>query len=268
MADLTALEKRKLEKVLGMGSGYVLHFSNVTFADYFFDVAGINIYDDRYAYRGSSKANHMRAFWEVEDGRTVARVLRPRLENWDDFDTAGFAPPSGDILGILDRLERDGSIPDSGALAAPPGGDEAFVAVARQVREAIDRDEPELAIDRLHTFLVKYMRRLCVRRGVEATRDKPLHSLMGEYAKAVRAQGAIDSEITLRILRSTISIMEALNHARNERSLAHDNDLMDHDESALVFAHVGSVVRFLDAVEGRVDEEVGHALDWDDEIGL
>jgi len=155
---------------------------------------------------------------------------------------------------------------DAGALVAPADADEAFETVARYIREAIDRNETAAAIDRLHTFMVKYMRRLCRRRGVEVTRDKPLHSLMGEYIKAVREQGAIDSEITLRILKSTTSILEALNLARNEQSLAHDNDLMDHDESQLVFAHVASLVRFLDAVESRVDGETGHALDWSDEI--
>jgi hypothetical protein len=34
MSDLTALEKRKLEKLLGMDSGYVLNFSNKTFAEF------------------------------------------------------------------------------------------------------------------------------------------------------------------------------------------------------------------------------------------
>lgn len=266
MADLSALEKRKLEKLLGMGSGYVLNFSNTTFADYFYDVAGINIYDDKYGYRGSSKANHMRAFWETEANHAVASALSPLMENWDDFETHGFDPPSPDDLAILERLRGSAPVADAGVLVSPPDGDEAFETVARHVREAIERNEPEAAIDRLHTFLIKYMRRLCRRRGIEASRDKPLHSLMGEYTKAVRDQGAIESEITLRILRSTISIMEALNRVRNEQSLAHDNDLMDHDESLLVFAHVASVVRFLEAVESRVDGDAGHALEWDDEI--
>ncbi|NTW29426.1 MAG: abortive infection family protein [Coriobacteriia bacterium] len=249
-----------------MGSGYVLNFSNTTFADYFSDVAGINIYDDNYGYRGASKANHMRAFWETADNHTVARALVPLLENWADFETNGFDAPAPEDLAIIERLRTSAPVADAAALVAPPDADEAFETVARYVREAIDRNETEAAIDRLHTFMVKYMRRLCRRRGIEVSRDKPLHSLMGEYIKAVRAQGAIESEITLRILKSTTSILEALNGARNEQSLAHDNDLMDHDESLLVFAHVASLVRFMDTVEGRVDGETGHALDWNDAI--
>jgi hypothetical protein len=37
---------------------------------------GINIYDEKYRFNGSSKAKHMRAFIATEDEFTVARVLR------------------------------------------------------------------------------------------------------------------------------------------------------------------------------------------------
>lgn len=266
MSDLSAIEQRRLERLLGMQNGCVLEFSNASLQDFFADVAHIDIYDEKYARRGTSKANRMRAFWELEPNYTVATVLGALLENWEYLPTAGFEPPAQEAFAIIDRLRGCGPVVDTSALAAPVGADEAFVTVARHVREAIERNEPEAAIDRLHTFMVKYLRRLCSRRGIEVTRDKPLHSLMGEYSKAVSEHGLIQSDITLRILRSTISILEALNSARNERSLAHDNDLMDHAESVLAFSHVSSVVWFLDSVESRVDRDVGHALDWDDRI--
>ena len=41
MSDLTNLEKRKLEKLLGMASGYVLNFSNKTFAEFVMDCTGL-----------------------------------------------------------------------------------------------------------------------------------------------------------------------------------------------------------------------------------
>jgi len=34
MTDLTAFERRKLEKLFGMGGGYVLNFSDRTLADF------------------------------------------------------------------------------------------------------------------------------------------------------------------------------------------------------------------------------------------
>lgn len=75
MSNLTAIEKRKLERVLGMGSGYVLNLSNRTFAEFFLDSFGIDIYDTKYDYDSGSKANRMRAFWERESNYLVGKVL-------------------------------------------------------------------------------------------------------------------------------------------------------------------------------------------------
>jgi hypothetical protein len=48
MADLTMLERRKLESLLNMGGGYVLDFSNRTFAEFFRETVGRDIYADPY----------------------------------------------------------------------------------------------------------------------------------------------------------------------------------------------------------------------------
>jgi hypothetical protein len=57
MSDLTSTERRKLEQLLGMGSGYVLNFSNRTFDDFFFESIGRSIYDPQYDYgRGSVRS--------------------------------------------------------------------------------------------------------------------------------------------------------------------------------------------------------------------
>ena len=48
MSSLTHIEKLKLERELGMGSGYVLAFSNRTFEEFFREVVGVQIYDPRF----------------------------------------------------------------------------------------------------------------------------------------------------------------------------------------------------------------------------
>ncbi len=56
MSDLTGLEKHKFEQLLGMSSGYVLNFSNRSFAEFIQDSTGRNICDSRYDYGSGSKA--------------------------------------------------------------------------------------------------------------------------------------------------------------------------------------------------------------------
>jgi hypothetical protein len=82
MSGLTYLEKRQLEDLFGMGSGYVLDFSNRTFQEFFEDTVQINIYDPKYERNGSSKANHLRTFWEIEDDFKVGKALSELLEIW------------------------------------------------------------------------------------------------------------------------------------------------------------------------------------------
>ncbi len=263
MSDLTAIEKRKLERALGMGGGYVLNFSNRTFEEFFLDTVGIDIYDDKYAYSSGSKANRMRAFWDKESNYLVARVLEPIFSNWDEF--AGYGSPEEppeECVRIVHRLKDSAPIPELGAFA-PNVDDETFEVLARSVRNSIEQNEPEAGLDRLHTFLVKYFRVLCQRRGLEVNREKPLHSLVGEYIKALKNEGRIESEITERILKSTISVMEAFNRVRNEQSFAHDNDVLNYHESLLIFGYISSCVRFVEAIEtGKTSSESEKTDDW------
>lgn len=72
MFDLSGSDRRKLEKLLGMGGGYVLNFSDRTFGD-FFDEYRVEIDTERYRVRGSSKANRMRTFWALDADHVVGR---------------------------------------------------------------------------------------------------------------------------------------------------------------------------------------------------
>src|SRR5689334_20896996 len=80
MSDLTPLEKRKLEQFLGMESGYVLDFSNRTFAEFVAHSTGRDIFDSRYDYASGSKANRLRAFWLKEDNAMVAKLVGDLLD--------------------------------------------------------------------------------------------------------------------------------------------------------------------------------------------
>ena len=264
MSDLSVIEKRKLERALGMGDGYVLNFSNRTFAEFFRDCFGINIYDDKYDYGSGSKANRMRAFWEREGNYAVGRVLDLLFTEWEEFKAPDSPdrPPS-ECLKIVCRLKASAPLPDFKALTVNIG-DQSFEVLARSVREAIDRNEPEAGLDRLHTFVVKYFRVLCKKRRIDTSLDKPLHSLVGEYVKATKNEGLIESEMAERILKSSISIMEAFNRVRNQQSFAHDNKVLNYDESLLIFAHVTSSIRFIQTIEMS---SIRASADGDDQFG-
>ncbi|MEN1710964.1 hypothetical protein [Pseudomonas aeruginosa] len=66
MAEISAFERRKLEKVLDMGSGYVLDFTDRTYAEFFIDFR-VDIDAAQFRIGGDSKARRMRTFWDFAE---------------------------------------------------------------------------------------------------------------------------------------------------------------------------------------------------------
>ncbi len=272
MADLTAKEKKKLETLFGMRSGYVLNFSNRTFQEFVLDTTNKDIYDDIYAFRGDSKANRLRAFWQVESNYVVGKLISALLEQWMEMRMAvGDSIESGDkflyeqSLSTADRLQH-GAIDDHLAtvLVANADDDKDFTLLARTIRESLDRNEPEAALDRLHTFMVRYLRRLCEKHGIAYDRDKPLHSLYGEYVKKLKQQNLIESDMAQKIVKYATSLLDAFNDVRNNRSLAHDNPLLSYSESMLIFRTVGSLISFIESIEAvNSNDPVNARSSWE-----
>lgn len=232
--------------MLSMGGGYVLDFSDRTFSEFVLDATGKKIFDDAYRYASGSKANRLRAFWSKEPDHVVAQLLGALLEYATDSDNE--PPQATACTGIIERLRRSASVQDLSALEPNAAGRE-FEALAKSIKESIEGNEPEAGLDRLHTFVVKYVRVLCGQHGIGTGPDKPLHSLFGEYLKSLKKRGLVESEMTERILKSTISVLEAFNDVRNNRSLAHDNRLLGYHEALLIFNNVASAIRFLATIE-------------------
>lgn len=254
MADLKPIEKRKLEMLLRMSGGYVLDFTNRSFAEFVLDSTGKEIFDKKYDYASSSKANRMRAFWTKEPNHVVGKLLGDLLEYYkllyiytdekqlyDDCERIVYLlMESAPVLGI--------------EAISPNSGGRDFEVLSKSVRDSIERNEPELGLDRLHTFVVKYIRVLCKKHGIDAERHKPLHSIFGEYVKQLKREELIESQMTERILKSSISTMEAFNHVRNTQSFAHDNPILNYNESILIFNHVASAIRFICTLEDEKPE--------------
>ncbi|HRQ22789.1 MAG TPA: hypothetical protein PLF42_05085 [Anaerolineales bacterium] len=82
MSDLSSIERLKFEALFDMESGYVLDFSNNTFSAFTIENVGIDIFDSKYEYGSSSKANRLRKFWLEEPNEVVGRLLAALLDYW------------------------------------------------------------------------------------------------------------------------------------------------------------------------------------------
>jgi len=113
MSTLTVIERRYLEKFLDMGGGYVLRYSDKTFGA-FFQRHSIDIHGPNYQVHGTSKANKLRAFWDIENDPVVGKVMSGMVDeyvvdcelNKNDFDSALLER----VRGIVSRLNGDPQI--------------------------------------------------------------------------------------------------------------------------------------------------------------
>jgi len=117
-AAITELDLRVIERVLEMGSGYVLDFSDRTFAGFFYDF-GVDIGATKYCGEGTSKAKRLRGFLRAEapplTGRVLAELLKHRMLNGDlpkDTDHAAFAAivarHGGGVATAVPQTNEDG----------------------------------------------------------------------------------------------------------------------------------------------------------------
>tara|TARA_Y100001933_G_scaffold251474_1_gene289216 strand:+ start:157 stop:987 length:831 start_codon:yes stop_codon:yes gene_type:complete len=247
MADLSFAEEKKFEMLFGMFSGYVLDFSNRTFEDFFFRSIQINIYDEKFNAYSGSKANRLRAFWKSESNYLVGKLLKDMVEYAAAFDSVDQKLLDECRL-AAERLLQCAPVPEIDAIT-PNAPGPTFEALAKSVREAIENNEPETGLDRLHTFVVKYFRAICEKHSIPVDRNKPLHSMVGGYVKFLDGAGLLHSEMSKRILKSSIQTMEAFNHVRNNQSFAHDNEVLNRAESLLIYNHVTATIRFIETLE-------------------
>lgn len=80
MAELDTATKRRLESLLGMSGGYVLDFSNDSFADFVRTSVGFDPYE-KYS-SDLSKAKLLRQIWREEPSPSVAKLNLDLLEHW------------------------------------------------------------------------------------------------------------------------------------------------------------------------------------------
>lgn len=262
MADLISIEKIKLESLFNMSGGYVLNFSNKTFQQFILENTQKDIYDAIYSFYGDSKANRLRAFWTKESNYLVSKLIIALVEyvqesmlKWEEVIDTKKQKLLAECTQIAERIKQDGVYEGIDSIMQPDLEDKDFSQLANHIRDSIEKNEPEAAMDRLHTFIFKYVRSLCDKHNITYDKNKPLHSCYGEYVKFLKKSNLLESEMAERILKYAITILDSFNDVRNNRSFAHDNKILNYDESMLIFKNVSSIIAFIESIEAKDDKK-------------
>lgn len=142
MSSLTITDRRVLEDHFGMGGGWVLNFSDSTFAEFVHEAVGADIHDERYQEFGTSKAKKLRAFWKLEPDHVVAKLILALVDYSATLGTQSQENISNaeKCLGIAARLL-------AGAPSLSPLKEHAKVLNAGHLAEQIRRLEDSVESD-------------------------------------------------------------------------------------------------------------------------
>lgn len=238
---LTAAELRIIEQVLDMGSGYVLDFSNRTFAEFFADLdVGIEPEDN-----GRSKAKRLRAFFCSASTAECARVLHALLEYRGEQEGDEQRASIDKYRAIVSRLEGI-AVPLSAAPIAPN------VLTLAYVRELSDKAERRLAASDMEGAIT--VSRTLIEAVLEQL-ERRLTGQSGNYAgdlqrqyKAVAKILRIDDkddrvdEGFKQIARGLVQIVNGLATIRNMASDGHVRHVQPQDRHARVAVNSAKTV--------------------------
>lgn len=237
MANLKRSEMRFIDDVFDMGTGYVLDFSNRTFAEFFEDEFGVNIYQEKYQGRGASKANRMRALIDAEDGFLVGKVLRKlwgyRVQSIVSADPSRALPEAvqARFFDLVGRIEAGFSSPVLGSLSGAAGILN-FDTVSRDLERALGsaKDDPEDAVTAACSTVESVCRSILIELGEGLPDKKDIKGLFGAVRKPLGlASDRTDLDPLIaddvrKILNGLATVIEGIGALRTHGGDAHGRE--------------------------------------------
>lgn len=255
MAGLTYRERLIFEELFELDSGYVLDFSNSTFARFILETINIDIYGGPGYEEYCSKANKLRQIWSRESDVVVGKLMDELLVYCEELCSRKEEELSERTIKKINELRvavnrlKGTNI----SVSLPVKSEETLQTLIEDINNSLARNKPTLVLDRLHTFATKLLRQVCIDNSINIEDGKgnnlPLHSLAGMLKKQYEKVEIFESSFTLLALQNSISLFDSYNKVRNDKSYAHDNDILNMVEADFVVKSMANVLTFVDNVE-------------------
>lgn len=265
VSNIEAKTKLILEELFDMNSGYVMNLSSTKFSDLIYDVTRIKIYDEKYNFRSGSKANRLRSLWNIESNQNVAAInltllgyweQQFRLSNPDEEKFYRYYNLKVDAAKQLTLLSKDTRTNFNTSILESIKTEKDFQLLKNDIQRTLDNNEPQLALDRTHTLLVTYFRKLCTKHGIVYNEKETVDNLFSKYINHFNKLEYFESDMSIKILRLPSQALEKYNNVRNNKSFAHSNNILKYSESNLIIEFVFLVLKFVVNLEEQYDDDI------------
>ncbi len=217
MSSLTFTERTKLEKLLGMSSGYVSNFSDSTFGHFFADTVGVDIHGEKYQSTGSSKAKKLREFWRLESDYLAGKSILALIQHEEELPT-GFSGIDDDKQKLFEPCKAIAS-----RLMA---GNVNLAEQIKRIEQAVNSD-PSLAIGTAKELIETCCKTILAERGKPVNGAPDMPALTKETLKELKLvpDGIPDSargaDVIKRLLQNLGTIGNGLAELRGLYGTGH-----------------------------------------------
>lgn len=220
MSCLTTGDKRVLEDFLGMGSGYVLDFSDRTFADFVHEAVGIEIHSGKYTVKGTSKANKLRALWDIESDYLVGRLLNALADYAEESangTTEKDKKKTEACRGIASRLLSGGPSLDDLKQKAQTLNANYLAEQIRRMQDSVEAD-PSLAIGTAKELIETCCKTILAERGQEISGTPDIPTLTKATFKQLNLvpEGIPNSARGAEVIKRILSNLSTVGHGLAE----------------------------------------------------
>jgi hypothetical protein len=220
MSSLTMRDKRVLEDVLGMGSGYVLNLSDRTFADFVHEAVDVEIRADEYTINGSSKAKKLQAFWDIESDYLVGRLLNALIDYAEETaheTTEGDKKKADLCRAIASRLLAGGSSLDDLKQKAQALNANHLAEQIRRMKDSVETD-PSLAIGTAKELIETCCMTILAERGQEISGTPDIPTLTKATLKELNLvpEGIPNSARGADVIKRILSNLSTVGHGLAE----------------------------------------------------
>ena len=252
MTTLSENELELFEELFGLKNGSVLDLNRKELIKFIYKSIDIDI-DENYLskvktkqYNSTSMPQILRYILKYENKNKVIKLLTD-LINYMETDY------KRDIdYELLIKSKRIINNKTNGNLLIKTEDvEEELFDLIENINQSIEIGKPEFTLDRLHTLTIRYMKIICKNHNIEVDDNPKLNKLLKDYVKEINDE--LESELSATILKYTGAIFSEFNHVRNNKTYAHDNNILNENESLLIYNHLKNTLTFIKNLEKELN---------------
>ena len=258
MSSLKYVDKHRIAKFFGFENGFIftnlsqkgIPYNKTNTRDMILEACGIDIYSDK-NYTFLSQEKCIKKIWDEGTDKMVSSLLEVMLDFYSSVYNWNWCYEDEVDYKYLIELQKELATKNSTKL--PYKIKENLQMLQKDIETNFAKGTPELCLDRLHTYSVVFFSEMCETHGIDTTdptgNPKPLHSIAGEIAKFYEKENLLGTDFAVKAFRSEINLLDKLNNIRNNKSFAHDNEILEKAEASFVVMSISNILQFVDVLE-------------------